>query len=57
MNFEEFLWASGEEPLAALIRDACGSKKPLPDALHRKAERLFREYMLVGGCLKPSKLI
>ncbi len=49
MNFEEFLWAGDEEPLAALIRDACESKKPLPDALHRKAERLFREYMLVGG--------
>ncbi len=49
LNFEEFLWAAGEEPLATLIRDSYDGGKPLPDALHRKAERLFREYMLVGG--------
>lgn len=53
MNFEEFLWAAGEEPLATLIRDAYDSKKCLPDSLHRKAERLFREYMLVGGMPQP----
>ncbi len=53
MNFEEFLWAAGEEPLATLIRDAYSSKKCLPDSLHRKAERLFREYMLVGGMPQP----
>ena len=29
MDFEEFLWAMGE--------------RPLPDSLHRKASRLFRE--------------
>lgn len=57
INFEEFLWAAGEELLAALIRDARESKKPFPDALHRKAERLFREYMLVGECRRPSKHI
>ena len=49
LNFEEFLWAAGEEQLAALIRDSFEKKAPLPDAIHRKAERLLREYMLVGG--------
>ena len=49
LNFEEFLWAAGEEQLAALIRASFEEKATLPEALHRKAERLFREYMLVGG--------
>lgn len=47
--FEEFLWAVGEENLADAIRASFEQKTPLPEALHRKAERLFREYMLVGG--------
>ena len=49
LDFEEFLWASGEEGLAAVVRASYDALKPLPEALHRKAERLFREYMLVGG--------
>ena len=49
LDFEEFLWASGEEGLAAVIRASYDALEPLPEALHRKAERLFREYMLVGG--------
>lgn len=48
-DFDEFLWAMNEKPLADLIQDCYRHKEPLPDALHRKAERLFREYMLVGG--------
>lgn len=49
MNFEEFLWAAQEDQLATLIRNSFEKKTPLPEAIHRKAERLFREYMLVGG--------
>lgn len=49
MDFEEFLWAMNEEALANAIRVAFESLKPLPDSLHRKADRLWREYMLVGG--------
>lgn len=49
LDFEEFLWAEGEEMLAELVRDSFKTLSPLPAALHRKAERLFREYMLVGG--------
>lgn len=48
-DFEEFLWAMEEEMLAEAIRRSFEDKKPLPEALHRKAERLFREYLLVGG--------
>ncbi|WEV46702.1 AAA family ATPase [Bifidobacterium sp. ESL0690] len=49
MDFDEFLWALGERPLADAIHTSFAKLTPLPDALHRKATRLFREYMLVGG--------
>ena len=49
LDFEEFLWATGNRALGDLIRVARNDLEPLPDALHRKAERLFREYLLVGG--------
>lgn len=49
LDFEEFLWASGEEGLAAVTRASYDALRPLPEALHRKAERLFRECMLAGG--------
>jgi len=48
-DFEEFLWAMEETPLADAIADSFARMKPLPSSLHRKAMRLFREYMLVGG--------
>lgn len=48
-DFEEFMWARKSESLAELIRDSFSTLTPLPDALHRRAMRLFREYMLVGG--------
>ena len=53
LDFEEFLWAMGERQLADLIRRQFEALKPLPDALHRKAAGLLREYMLVGGMPKP----
>ena len=53
LDFEEFCWAMGEEQLASLIRTCFEDKRPLPDNLHRRAMRLLREYMLVGGMPKP----
>lgn len=49
LDFEEFLWACGEEQLASLLRTSREKLRPLPDALHKKASRLMREYLLVGG--------
>ncbi|KFI50699.1 ATP-binding protein [Bifidobacterium biavatii] len=49
MDFEEFLWAMGETALATMIRHSFDADTAMPDALHRKAGRLWREYMLVGG--------
>ncbi|MGI6579552.1 MAG: ATP-binding protein [Saccharofermentanales bacterium] len=52
LDFEEFLWAMGEENLATLIRKQFKELKPLPEGLHRRASGLLREYMLVGGMPK-----
>ncbi len=49
MDFEEYLWAAGETMLAGFIRDSYRKLAPLPEALHRKAMQLFKEYMVVGG--------
>ncbi len=49
LDFEEFLWALGEEGLGNLIRQSFEEERGLPDDLHRKAMRLWREYVLVGG--------
>ncbi|MGN0071513.1 MAG: ATP-binding protein [Atopobiaceae bacterium] len=49
LDFEEFLWARDNKALADLIRSSRQELRPLPDALHRKAMQLFREYLLIGG--------
>lgn len=49
MDFEEYLWANGETMLADFIRDSYEKLSPLPEAIHRKAMQLFKEYMVVGG--------
>lgn len=49
MDFEEFLWAAGNETMMALIQNCFEKKKPMGQALHRKAMDLFRQYLIVGG--------
>lgn len=49
LDFEEFLWGMEERPLCDAIRSSFAAGKGLPQELHRKASRLWREYMLVGG--------
>ncbi len=49
LDFEEFLWASGDKPLADVIRASFEAGEPLPPALHKKATIRFREYLLSGG--------
>ena len=49
LDFEEFLTASGEEPLREAIREAFSQKTPLRKEYHNKALKLFRAYMVVGG--------
>ena len=49
MDLEEFLWAMGNETMMQLIRDCYVKKKPMGQALHRKAMDYFRQYLIVGG--------
>lgn len=49
MDFEEFLWAMGDEATVPLIRRCFETRKPLGQPLHRKVMNDFRQYLLVGG--------
>lgn len=49
MDFEEFLWAIGDEITAETIKHLLQSKKPAGNAMHRNLMRIFRLYMLIGG--------
>ena len=48
MDFEEFLWAIGNDMLMPYIRQCYEKRQPL-GAFHRKALECFRTYMIVGG--------
>lgn len=47
LDFEEFLWALGEERMAQAIREAYAQMAPF--ALHERAMELYRLYLVVGG--------
>ena len=49
MDFEEFLWAKGDDMTMDFIRDHFARREPLGQLLHRKAMDAFRAYMTVGG--------
>ena len=49
MDFEEFLWATGDMTTSKLLASVCEKRIPVGDAVHRKLMRDFRLYMLVGG--------
>jgi hypothetical protein len=49
MDFEEFLWAKGEDLIMPMIRDCFEKRKPLGQSLHRRVVTFFREYVIIGG--------
>lgn len=49
MDYEEFLWALGNDSGLDLVREAWQKKRGFGDAVNRKLMRDFRLYMLVGG--------
>ena len=49
MDFEEFLWARGEDTVIPVIKDCFDKRKAMGQALHRKVMTLFREYVIIGG--------
>ena len=48
MDFEEFLWAQGDETTFPMIEKFYSARRPLGPA-HRSLQRTLRLYMLVGG--------
>ena len=55
MDFEEFLWALDNYTMYPLIVECFNNRKPLGQALHRKAMDLFRLYLIVGGMPQAVK--
>ena len=50
LDFEEFLWAEGYSTQAiSILEDYFNQDSPIPSLINDKYERLFREYMVVGG--------
>ena len=54
MDFEEFLWALGDEMIMPYIRSQFEKKKPM-GAFHRRTMDYFRQYMIVGGMPQAVK--
>jgi predicted AAA+ superfamily ATPase len=55
MDFEEFLWATGNDMLMDFIRKMFAERKPMGQAFHRQAMDAFRLYMIVGGMPQAVK--
>ncbi len=49
MTFDEFLLALDEEAMLKTISEHYIMQKPLHEVIHKKAMKLFRTYMAVGG--------
>ncbi len=49
MDFEEFLWAVGNNVIVDTSREAFEKRKSLGNDVHRKILKEFRVYMAVGG--------
>ena len=49
MDFEEFLWALGNDQLMPFVQDCFNGRRPMGQLMHRKAMDFFRQYMIVGG--------
>lgn len=49
MDFEEFLWANGDDAVCEIVRNAYKGVREVGDGMHRRIMGLFREYMVVGG--------
>ena len=49
LDFEEFLWAMGDETTVEILRSFFDKRVSLGQALHRRVMNDFRKYMLVGG--------
>lgn len=55
LDFEEFMWALENDTLMDFIRICFKEKKPMGQALHRKAMDYLRQYLIVGGMPQAVK--
>lgn len=49
MDFEEFLWAAGNEILAGEIRSHFETNEAMPASVHAMALDLYQKYLIIGG--------
>ena len=49
MDFEEFLWATGNEILAGEIRSHFETNEAMPASVHAMALDLYQKYLIIGG--------
>ncbi len=49
MDYEEFLWALGDQTTIKLLKSCFENRKPVGEQANRRLMRDFRLYMLVGG--------
>lgn len=57
MDFEEFLWALGDETTVPYLRECFEVLRPLGQAMHKRVMNDFRQYILVGGMPQALKTI
>lgn len=48
-NFEEYLWATGNDWYSDLIREHFISNKKVPDIVHKELMGIFEQYLIIGG--------
>ena len=49
MDFEEFLWAMGNDTLMDFIKKCFEEKKSVDQLLHRKIMDYYKQYLILGG--------
>ena len=49
MDFDEFLWATGNGGMIPIIRNAYEKTVCIGDGMHRRIMDVFRQYLIVGG--------
>ncbi len=55
MDFEEFLWALGNNNLMPIIEKCFKEEKSLGQLMHREAMDYFKQYLIVGGMPQAVK--
>lgn len=52
LDYEEFLWAFGDESTANLLRSVYANNQTIPEGTHKELMKKFRLYMVLGGMPK-----